>query len=100
MKKILISLLTVTIVSTMLFSTSAFAYIYTEENLPYGVQTKPQQEMALTNEIKEEILQNLIETEYPNSNSDNIVVKYYGSLSNGAMLINHYNGSCNYAENI
>lgn len=100
MKKILISLLTVTIVSTMLFSTSAFACIYTEENLPYGVQTKPQQEMALTNEIKEEILQNLIETEYPNSNSDDIVVKYYGSLSNGAMLINHYNSSYNYTENL
>lgn len=99
MKKIIISFISAILIFTLAFSTTAFACIYTEENLPYGVQTEPQQERELSSEIKEEIVEKLIETEYPDSNPDDIIVRYYGTLSNGAMLINHYNKNYTYTEN-
>lgn len=99
MKKVVISFISVILIYPMAFSTTAFACIYTEENLPYGVQSELQQERELSNDIKEEIVEKLIETEYSDSNPDDIVVRYYGTLSNGAMLINHYNENYEYTEN-
>lgn len=99
MKKIFISLLSVMMIFTMAFSTNAFAEtIYTIDNLPCELQKVPQQEQELSSEIKEEILYKLLETEYPDCAPEDIVIKYYGKLSNGALLINHYNKTYTYPE--
>lgn len=98
MKKILISFLSVMLIFTLTFSVNAFASIYTLENLPYEIDKKPQQEMELFDDIKEEIMKKLLESEYPDCNPDDIVIRYYGTLSNGAMLINHYNKNYEYKE--
>lgn len=95
-KKVFISLLSAMLIITMAFSTNAFAVIYTIDTLPYGVQTEPQQERKLESDKKDKILQKLLDTEYQGSNPDDIVIRYYGSLSNGAMLINHYNKTYDY----
>jgi hypothetical protein len=106
MKKILVSLLTITLLFTIVSSTTAFAdvdsnvdidsYMIEYLGLPYGVQTEPQTEKELSAEIKEEILQKLLESEYPDADPNDIVIRYYGTLSNGAMLINHYNKTYTY----
>ena len=102
MKRIFISLLSVMLTFVMAFSTTAFAKenlnYYTINNLPYDFHKNPQQEQELSSEVKEEILLKLLETEYPDSNPEDIAIRYYGSLSNGAMLINHYNKTYTYTE--
>ena len=98
MKKIIISTISVILTLTMLFSTTATAVVYTVDNLPYGVQTEPQQEQELVEETKTEIIQKLSETVYAESDDEDIIIRYYGSLSNGAMLINHYNKSFEYGD--
>ncbi len=67
--------------------------------LPYGVQTEPQSEKELSAEAKNTIQQKLITDVYPDSDINDIAVRCYGTLSNGAMLINHYNKSYVYPEN-
>lgn len=84
------------LVFTLAFSTTAFAGVYGIENMPHELQTVPQQEQELSIEVKEEILQKLLESEYLDSNAEDIVIRCYGTLNNGAMLINHYNKTYTY----
>ncbi len=98
MKRIFISLLSVMLIFAVTFSTTAFAKNYTIDDWPCEIEKVPQEEQELSSEIKEEILQKLLETEYSDSNPDDIVIRYYGTLNNGAMLINHYNKTYTYPE--
>lgn len=98
MKRIFISLLSVMLIFAVTFSTTAFAKNYTIDDWPCEIEKVPQEEQELSSEIKEKILQKLLKTEYSDSNPDDIVIRYYGTLNNGAMLINHYNKTYTYPE--
>lgn len=50
----------------------------------------PKVEETVPEEFREEIMQQ-VSVLYPNTDLSNIKLRYYGKLSNGAMLINHYN---------
>ena len=98
MKRIFISLLQVMLIFAVTFSITAFAKNYTIGDWPCEIEKVPQEEQELSSEIKEKILQKLLKTEYSDSNPDDIVIRYYGTLNNGAMLINHYNKTYTYPE--
>lgn len=96
MKKRVISIVSVILMLVMAFSTTAYAESYTVRTLPYGYQTEPQQEQELSSDLKEEILQTLLKTEYKGCDEEDIVIRCYGTLDNGALLINHYNNTYEY----
>lgn len=72
---------------------------YGIDNLPFEYEPHyPQTEQELSPDVKNEIMQKLMTDVYPDSNAGDIVVKYYGELSNGAMLINHYDKTYSYPK--
>lgn len=98
--KILTSVFSVVLVLIMACSVDVSAYSeYNLSNLPFEYEQKdPQTEQKLLPEIKSAIMQKLAADVYPDNNADDIVVKYYGTLSNGAMLINHYDKTYSYPK--
>lgn len=98
--KILTSVFSVVLALIMACSVSVSAYSeYNLRNLPFEYEPHyPQTEQELSPEVKSAVMQKLIADVYPDSNADDIVVKYYGTLSNGAMLINHYDKTYSYPK--
>ena len=98
--KILTSIFSVILVLIMACSVSVSAFSeYDLSNLPFEYEQKcPQTEQTLSPDIKSVIMQKLTSDVYPDSNAADIVIKYYGTLSNGAMLINHYDKTYSYPK--
>ena len=98
--KILTSVFSVVLVLIMACSVDVSAYsAYGIDNLPFEYEPHyPQTEQELSPDVKNEIMQKLMTDVYPDSNAGDIVVKYYGELSNGAMLINHYDKTYSYPK--